>query len=171
MLLQQRNQMSSELDKNLHDAEDLLQRFRAGALPHFINGKSDAGTSAAAFTNSTPIDNSVIGEVTAGNADDIDAACHAAASAFENGKTRRAQSEKGFCTRSRMVLKRAPGISRSLKVMTPGRRFVLWAKQRFAALQISGSSPIWRPVRGTASPCLLTNTSTTPYGSLLDRLA
>jgi 5-carboxymethyl-2-hydroxymuconic-semialdehyde dehydrogenase len=78
--------MSSELDKNLHDAEDLLQRFRAGALPHFINGKSDAGTSAAAFTNSTPIDNSVIGEVTAGNADDIDAACHAAASAFEEWK-------------------------------------------------------------------------------------
>lgn len=78
--------MSSELDKNLHDAEELLQRFRASALPHFINGKSDAGASAGVFTNSTPIDNSVIGEVAAGNADDIEAACHAAASAFEEWK-------------------------------------------------------------------------------------
>ena len=78
--------MSSELDKNLHDAEELLQRFRASALPHFINGKNDAGTSGAVFTNSTPIDNSVIGEVAAGSADDIDAACSAAASAFEAWK-------------------------------------------------------------------------------------
>ncbi len=75
--------MTSELDKNLHDAEALLQRFRSGVLPHFIGGKADPGTSGAVFENSTPIDNSIIGEIAAGNADDIEAACDAAATAFD----------------------------------------------------------------------------------------
>ena len=78
--------MTSELNKNLQDAEKLLQRFRSGVLPHFINGKVDAGTSGAVFENSTPIDNSVIGEVAAANADDIDIACNAAAAAFDQWK-------------------------------------------------------------------------------------
>ena len=78
--------MTAELDKNLQDAEKLLQRFRSGVLPHFINGKVDAGASGAVFENSTPIDNSVIGEVAAGNADDIDIACNAAAAAFDQWK-------------------------------------------------------------------------------------
>jgi 5-carboxymethyl-2-hydroxymuconic-semialdehyde dehydrogenase len=78
--------MSSELDKNLQDAEALLQRFRGAVLPHFINGSADAGSSGTVFTNSTPIDNSIIGEVAAGNADDIDAACNAAAAAFVEWK-------------------------------------------------------------------------------------
>jgi len=78
--------MTSELDKNLHEAEALLQRFRSGVLPHFIDGKADPGTSGAVFENSTPIDNSTIGEIAAGNADDIDAACNAAAAAFAEWK-------------------------------------------------------------------------------------
>ncbi len=78
--------MTSELDKNLQDAETFLHRFRSGVLPHFINGKADTGTTGAVFENSTPIDNSVIGEVVAGNADDIDVACNAAAAAFDQWK-------------------------------------------------------------------------------------
>ena len=75
--------MSSELKKNLKDAEKLLKRYRKDTLPHFINGKHDAGRSGKTFKSVTPVDNSVIGKVAAGDAKDIDAACKAAAAAFE----------------------------------------------------------------------------------------
>ena len=73
----------AELEKNLRDAGRLLARYRAKTLPHFINGKADPGRSGATFENLTPIDNSVIGRVAAGNASDIDAACKAASAAFQ----------------------------------------------------------------------------------------
>ena len=74
--------MSSDFQTNLADAEKLLARFRDGTLPHFIGGKHDAGRSGKTFDSLTPVDNSVIGPVAAGNADDIDAACKAAEAAF-----------------------------------------------------------------------------------------
>jgi len=74
--------MANEFDTNLHDAEQLLAPWRASTLPHFIDGKRDSGRSGKTFDNLTPTDNSVVGKVAAGNADDIDAACRAAAAAF-----------------------------------------------------------------------------------------
>ena len=74
--------MSNEFEANLRDAERLLQRFRDSTLPHFIDGKHDGGRSGKTFDSLTPIDNDVIGSVAAGNAEDIDAACRAAESAF-----------------------------------------------------------------------------------------
>lgn len=84
----------SELEKNLREVEDVLQRFRGDTLGHFINGGPDAGRSGETFESLSPIDNSRIGAVAAGNADDIDAACKAAVGAFEewrdmSGKKRR----------------------------------------------------------------------------------
>jgi 5-carboxymethyl-2-hydroxymuconic-semialdehyde dehydrogenase len=76
--------MPTEFETNLRDAKKLLGRFRTDTLPHFINGKHDAGRSGKTFENLTPIDNSVTGKVVAGNADDIDAACQAAEAAFES---------------------------------------------------------------------------------------
>lgn len=78
--------MTTDFAKNLYDAEHLLKRFRDAPLPHFINGKTDGGRSGKVFTNSTPIDNSIIGEIAAGNAADIDIACNAAAAAFDEWK-------------------------------------------------------------------------------------
>ena len=75
--------MSTDFEANLKDAEALLKRFREQTLPHFINGDHDAGRSGATFESVTPIDNSVIGRVAAGNPDDIDVACKAAEAAFE----------------------------------------------------------------------------------------
>lgn len=74
--------MASDFDTNLQAAEELLKPYRSDTLPHFINGKRDAGRSGKTFENLTPIDNSVIGNVAAGDADDIDAACQAADAAF-----------------------------------------------------------------------------------------
>ena len=73
----------SDLDNNLQKIEKLLAPYRAETLPHFINGKRDPGRSGATFEGYTPVDNSVIGNVASGNADDIDAACRAADAAFE----------------------------------------------------------------------------------------
>lgn len=52
-------------------------------MPHFIDGRPTPGVSDATFESVTPIDNSTIGSVCAGNAEDIDIACQAAANAFD----------------------------------------------------------------------------------------
>jgi 5-carboxymethyl-2-hydroxymuconic-semialdehyde dehydrogenase len=78
--------MANDFEANCRDTEKLLERFRQNTLPHLIDGKPDAGRSGRTFESVTPIDNSVIGHVAAGNADDIDAAANAAAAAFETWK-------------------------------------------------------------------------------------
>ncbi len=84
----------SELDTNIADTEELLSRFRHATLPHFINGAANPGRSGETFENTTPIDNSVIGKVAAGNARDIDDACNAAADAFLEWRARPGQERK-----------------------------------------------------------------------------
>ena len=74
--------MGDALYDNLQAAETLLARFRRQGLPHFINGQACAGSSGQHFDNLTPTDNSVIGTVAAGNADDVERACAAAHAAF-----------------------------------------------------------------------------------------
>ena len=75
--------MSKVFEKNLKAAKKLLKRFKKNPLPHFIDGKHDSGRSGKTFENLTPIDNSITGQVLAGNAEDIDAACKNSAEAFE----------------------------------------------------------------------------------------
>ena len=74
--------MADEFRKNREDAEALIGHFRKQTLPHFINGRRDPGRSGKTFESIAPSDNSVIGKVAAGNAEDIDAACRAAEAAF-----------------------------------------------------------------------------------------
>jgi 5-carboxymethyl-2-hydroxymuconic-semialdehyde dehydrogenase len=74
--------MTDEFAANCRETHALLQRFRNDTLGHLINGKPDAGRSGRTFQSVTPIDNSVIGSIAAGNAEDIDAAASAAADAF-----------------------------------------------------------------------------------------
>ena len=83
-----------DFDTNVNDTERLLKRFRDTTLPHFIDGKADPGRSGKTFESLTPVDNSVIGSVAAGDAADVDAACRAADRAFADwaglsGKERR----------------------------------------------------------------------------------
>ena len=73
----------SDLNTNMRNIEKLLAPLKAETLPHFIDGKRDAGRSGNSFEGYTPVDNSAIGSVAAGNADDIDAACKAADAAFD----------------------------------------------------------------------------------------
>jgi 5-carboxymethyl-2-hydroxymuconic-semialdehyde dehydrogenase len=74
--------VSEILEQNTKKSRDYLRRFRAERLLHFIDGEPRPSKAGATFDNSTPIDDSVLGQVAAGDADDIDAAARAAAAAF-----------------------------------------------------------------------------------------
>jgi 5-carboxymethyl-2-hydroxymuconic-semialdehyde dehydrogenase len=76
----------SDLENNLNKLDELMAPLKADTLPHFINGRRDPGRSGESFEGYTPVDNSMIGKVASGNADDIDAAAKAAADAFEDWK-------------------------------------------------------------------------------------
>jgi len=74
--------MSDVFEQNLADTLELTARFRDKLLTHHINGESYGGDATDTFVNHTPIDNSVIGSVAAGSANDVDVACRAAEAAF-----------------------------------------------------------------------------------------
>ena len=76
--------MSADYEKNQQDAKTLIANFSVGPLPHFIDGARVGARSGEFFDNATPIDNSVIGQIASGGAEDIDAACMAAEVAFES---------------------------------------------------------------------------------------
>jgi len=87
--------MTDGLQDNLKEVEPLLRRFREQTLTHFIDGRPYTGSSDETFTNCTPIDNSVVGQVAAGQIEDVDRACRAAQAAFPawralSGESRRA---------------------------------------------------------------------------------
>ncbi|PWT83594.1 MAG: 5-carboxymethyl-2-hydroxymuconate semialdehyde dehydrogenase [Blastocatellia bacterium] len=72
---------SDAFSANLVGAEKALARFRATPTPHFIRGRADSGRGIT-FDNLNPVDNTVLGQVAAGDAADVDRAAHAAAEAF-----------------------------------------------------------------------------------------
>jgi len=74
--------MSNELKENIKKAEGYLQRFKDNVTGHFINGQAYAGNSGKTFENTTPVDNTSIGQIAEGSAEDIDVACKAADAAF-----------------------------------------------------------------------------------------
>ncbi len=79
-------QAKHTFDENQAAATVHLSRFSADPLPHLIGGVSVASASAETFVNTSPIDGSVLGSVSAGGTEDIDAAAKAATDAFESWK-------------------------------------------------------------------------------------
>ncbi len=69
-------------EQNLEEVSDHLGRFSDQPLLHLINGKSEPSASGETFTNHSPIDQAVLGQVAAGNTADIAAAARAAEEAF-----------------------------------------------------------------------------------------
>ena len=81
-------------EQNTADAARHLRPFASDTLGHLINGAKVSSVSGATFTNTSPIDHSELGQVAAGDHDDIDAAARAADAAFAEwratpGATRR----------------------------------------------------------------------------------
>lgn len=72
----------SDFASNLRDTEQFISRFKSAPLGHLINGKRVQSVSGETFDNESPIDNSPLGSVAAGDAADVDLACKAAEAAF-----------------------------------------------------------------------------------------
>jgi len=68
----------SDFASNLKDTEQYIKRFKDQPLGHLIAGKSTASLSGKTFANESPIDNSPLGQVAAGDEADVDLACKAA---------------------------------------------------------------------------------------------
>ena len=74
--------MSNRLTENIAKAEASLARFKRSTLSHWIDGEQSDSSSGETFDNHTPVDNSFLGAVASGDADDVDRAAQAAAGAF-----------------------------------------------------------------------------------------
>ena len=74
--------MTGQFEENVKKAERYLQRFRDGVTAHYINGEACTGVAGETFENLTPTDNTPLGLVAAGSAEDVGRACRAAQEAF-----------------------------------------------------------------------------------------
>ncbi|WP_159739076.1 5-carboxymethyl-2-hydroxymuconate semialdehyde dehydrogenase [Vibrio atypicus] len=74
--------MTQQLEQNLATAQKYLARFRDNTTGHFINGEWTLGSKGETFDNLTPTDNTSLGQVVKGTAEDVDAACQSAQQAF-----------------------------------------------------------------------------------------
>ncbi|MFV0275893.1 MAG: 5-carboxymethyl-2-hydroxymuconate semialdehyde dehydrogenase [Parahaliea sp.] len=83
----------SDLAHNLSRAEHYLRRFREQPLTHFIDGHWTTPRGEF-FDNTTPVDNTSLGQVAAGAAADMDAACSAAQAAFAGWRDLPGQERK-----------------------------------------------------------------------------
>jgi 5-carboxymethyl-2-hydroxymuconic-semialdehyde dehydrogenase len=73
--------MSAQLQENIAKAEGYLARFKENTLGHYINGEWTLGSGNETFDNTTPIDQSFLGKVSAATEADVNAACEAAEAA------------------------------------------------------------------------------------------
>jgi 5-carboxymethyl-2-hydroxymuconic-semialdehyde dehydrogenase len=74
--------MSAALEANIQKANGYLARWRAAPLGHFIAGRAESGSSRDVFDNISPVDGSVLNQVSSGNERDVDTAATAAQRAF-----------------------------------------------------------------------------------------
>ena len=72
----------SDFDQNMAAASQYLQPFRDTVTGHFINGERVVPSGSKTYDNTTPTDNSSLGQVVEGSAEDVNAACEAAEAAF-----------------------------------------------------------------------------------------
>jgi 5-carboxymethyl-2-hydroxymuconic-semialdehyde dehydrogenase len=80
--------MSCALEANIQKANSYLARWRTAPLGHFISGRSERGSSRDVFDNVSPVDGSVLNQVSSGNEQDVDAAATAAQRAFPAWRAR-----------------------------------------------------------------------------------
>jgi len=72
----------SDLETNLRLATPYLERFRNQVTGHYINGEMIVPPDSRTYDNLAPTDNSSLGKVVEGTAEDVAAACEAARAAF-----------------------------------------------------------------------------------------
>lgn len=100
------------LESNLQAAAPYLERFSSQPTGHYINGEMTVPAGSRFYDNLTPIDNSSLGQVVEGSADDMDAACEAAESAFPDWRDMKGPERKKLLHHfADLVVKRAEEIA------------------------------------------------------------
>jgi 5-carboxymethyl-2-hydroxymuconic-semialdehyde dehydrogenase len=72
----------SDFDQNMAAARRYLQPFADTVTGHYINGERVVPAGSKSYDNTTPTDNTSLGQVVEGSAADVDEACKAAEAAF-----------------------------------------------------------------------------------------
>lgn len=72
----------SDFDQNMAAARRYLQPFADTVTGHYINGERVVPAGSKTYDNTTPTDNTSLGQVVEGSAADVDEACKAAEAAF-----------------------------------------------------------------------------------------
>ena len=72
----------SEFESNLSKAQQFLARFKAQTTGNFINGEFTVPANSEVFDNTSPVDQSLLGQYALGGVSEVDQACAAATAAF-----------------------------------------------------------------------------------------
>ena len=104
--------MSEKLRENVRKAEGFLRRFRDEVTTHFIEGKPHRGSSGRTFENLTPVDNTSLGKISEGTAEDIDDAARSASAAFPGWRDMPGKDRQRVLNRfAYLILERAEEIA------------------------------------------------------------
>ncbi|HLE68327.1 MAG TPA: 5-carboxymethyl-2-hydroxymuconate semialdehyde dehydrogenase [Vicinamibacteria bacterium] len=104
--------MSEKLQENARKAEGFLRRFRDEVTTHFIEGKPHRGSSGRTFENLTPVDNTSLGKISEGTAEDIDDAARSASAAFPGWRDMPGKDRQRVLNRfADLILERAEEIA------------------------------------------------------------
>src|SRR2546429_138997 len=85
---------SDVFQANSERAAPLLAKLKAEGIGHMIGGKTVPSTSGQTFETKSPVDGAVLASVARGNAEDIDRAATAAATAFKSWREMSASARK-----------------------------------------------------------------------------
>jgi 5-carboxymethyl-2-hydroxymuconic-semialdehyde dehydrogenase len=104
--------MSEKLQENVRKAAGVLRRFRGEVTTHFIDGKPHRGSSGRTFENLTPVDNTSLGKISEGTAEDIDDAARAASAAFPGWRDKPGRDRQRILNRfADLIVERAEEIA------------------------------------------------------------
>jgi 5-carboxymethyl-2-hydroxymuconic-semialdehyde dehydrogenase len=104
--------MSEKLQENVRKSSGFLRRFRDEVTAHFVDGNPYRGSSGRTFENLTPVDNTSLGKVAEGTAEDIDAAARAASAAFPAWRDTPGRERQRILNRfAELILERAEEIA------------------------------------------------------------
>jgi len=121
----------SDLEKNLHLAQNYMQQYKDKTLGHFINGAWEVPPACELFANINPADKSFLCNVASGTGADIDRAAKAAENAFAEWRAMPSKHRRALLHKiADMIEARAQDIA--LAESIDGAGFALYLKSGFA---------------------------------------
>ena len=126
-------------EDNLAAATGYLARFANAPLPHLIGGEAMLSVSGETFANQSPIDGRHLGDVSSGDAADIDAAAKAAVRGFGVWSAMSGAERKVILHKVADLIEERHTRSRSPNASILVRRCASWVTPHYEALRTSAS--------------------------------